>query len=39
VVAFAGAEKTTAFKNAKKLADKGVVKIISEDEFFDLLNQ
>jgi NAD-dependent DNA ligase len=37
VVAFNGAEKTVKYKKASKLADKGLLAIINESQFFDIL--
>ncbi|MCL2637300.1 MAG: hypothetical protein FWD48_02920 [Oscillospiraceae bacterium] len=37
VVAFSGAEKTVKYKKAAKLAEKGLLAIISEEQFFAAL--
>jgi NAD-dependent DNA ligase len=39
VVAFNGAEKRVLFDNVKDLASKGMLKIINEDEFLEMLSQ
>ena len=39
VVAFSGAEDKVMFDDVKELASKGMLKIISEDEFIEMLSQ
>jgi NAD-dependent DNA ligase len=37
VIAFSGAEKTVKYKKALKYAEKGLLLIINEEQFFDVL--
>jgi BRCT domain type II-containing protein len=39
VVTFDGADKTALFEKIKPLSDKGLLRIIDEDEFFDMLSK